>query len=109
MSRISSPLSLCLLLLLAACSQVIGGKPQAVEDVSLVDGDAVDVLVWIENLEIPWSLVFLPDGRALVSERPGRIPLIQDGKLRSLPYAEPEVAHIGEGGLMGKEIGRAHV
>lgn len=90
-----------------SCSSLIGnspstgGVPQNVEDTFIPDVSGVKVEVWVENLEIPWSLIFLRDGRALVSERPGRIRLISDGKLRSEPYAEIEVAHIGEGGLMG--------
>jgi quinoprotein glucose dehydrogenase len=80
----------------------VGGKvPQKVEDRFLPEGDGVRVGVWIENLEIPWSLLFLPDDRALVSERPGRIRLIKGGKLRGDPYATLNVAHVGEGGLMG--------
>lgn len=70
-------------------------------EVSLSDGDRVKVEQWIEGLEIPWSMVFLPDGRALVSERPGRIRLIKDNVLQREPYATINVAHIGEGGLMG--------
>ena len=79
----------------------VGKAPQGVEDRFLPEGDGIKVEAWIQHLEIPWSLVFLPDGRALVSERPGRIRLIRDGKLRGNPYAELEVAHEGEGGLMG--------
>lgn len=85
----------------ASCTQVVGKEPQNVKDVFIPDGDRINVEVWVEDLEIPWSLVFLPDGRALVSERPGRIRLIKDGKLQKNPYAEIEVAHAGEGGLMG--------
>lgn len=70
-------------------------------ELSLSGGDNVKVEQWIEGLEIPWSLVFLPDKRALISERPGRIRLIKDGMLQKEPYATIEVAHIGEGGLMG--------
>ncbi len=62
------------------------------------------VETWIENLKIPWSLVFLPDERALVSERPGIIKLIRNGKLQSKPYAIIDVSHIGEGGLMGLAV-----
>jgi glucose/arabinose dehydrogenase len=87
--------------LCASCAQTVGGKPQSVEDVFLPEGDGVKAETWIENLRIPWSLVFLPDGRALVSERPGAIRLIKDGKLLSKPYARLNVEHIGEGGLMG--------
>jgi glucose/arabinose dehydrogenase len=78
-----------------------GKVPQKVEDRFLPEGDRVKVEVWVENLEIPWSLLFLPDDKALVSERPGRIRLIKGGKLRGDPYATLNVAHIGEGGLMG--------
>ncbi len=67
----------------------------------MTDGVGVRAEVWIEGLEIPWSLVFTGDGRALVSERPGRIRLIKGGKLLPVPYAEIDVAHGGEGGLMG--------
>lgn len=75
-----------------------------VKDIFLPDGEGVSVEVWIENLEIPWSLVFLSDGRALVSERPGRIRLIKNGKLLDEPYARIDVAHTGEGGLMGLAV-----
>jgi len=83
----------------------LGGKvPQKVEDRFFPEGDRVKVEVWVENLEIPWSLLFLPDGRALVSERPGRIRLIREGKVEKNPYATLNVAHVGEGGLMGLAI-----
>jgi quinoprotein glucose dehydrogenase len=45
--------------------------------------------------------VFRPDGRGLLSERPGRIRLVKNGKLLKAPYANLDVAHEGEGGLMG--------
>jgi quinoprotein glucose dehydrogenase len=83
-------------------SPVVGEEPQAVEDVSVPRGEGVKVEDWVTGLDIPWSLVFLPGVRALVSERPGRIRLIEDGELSEEPYAVLEdVAHIGEGGLMG--------
>lgn len=66
--------------------------------------EKIKVESWIENLEIPWSLVFLPDGRALVSERGGRIRLIKDNTLMKELYALIEVSHAGEGGLMGLSI-----
>ncbi len=80
---------------------VVGRAPQEVEEAFWPDGERVRVEAWIDHLEIPWSLIFLGDGRALVSERPGRIRLIRDGKLMRNPYATLSVTHEGEGGLMG--------
>ncbi|MEW6002576.1 MAG: PQQ-dependent sugar dehydrogenase [Nitrospirota bacterium] len=88
----------------SSCSRTVGGKPQSAQDIFLPEGEGINVEVWIENLEIPWSLIFLPDGRALVSERPGRIRLIKNRKLLKKPYAEVEVARVGEAGLMGLAI-----
>lgn len=54
------------------------------------------------GLDVPWDIAFLPDRRALVTERPGRIRLIEaDGKLRDEPVATVETQAEGEGGLMG--------
>ena len=56
-----------------------------------------------EGLEIPWELDFLPNGDIIFTERPGRIRLI-DAKSGLLPQpllVIPEVAHEGEGGLLG--------
>ena len=47
---------------------VTGPQPQAVEDRCVAEPPA-SVETWVEGLEAPWSLVHLPDGRALVSER----------------------------------------
>ena len=83
---------------------VVGEVPQNVETRFVGEPDDLDVEPWIEELVAPWSLVFLGDGRALVSERPGRIRLIRDGNLVEEPYVRVDVAAIGEGGLMGLAV-----
>lgn len=57
------------------------------------------------GLRIPWAMVFLPDGRILLTERPGRVRLIQGGKLDPKPVATiSDVLPLGEGGLLGITI-----
>lgn len=53
------------------------------------------------GLEAPWEMVWAPDGRMIVTERPGRVRVIVDGQLQPEPLAEIRVAAVGEGGLMG--------
>jgi glucose/arabinose dehydrogenase len=53
------------------------------------------------GLDVPWEIAFLPDGRALITERPGRV-LAFDGGTRTL--AEIPVEAIGEGGLLGLAV-----
>ena len=55
------------------------------------------------NLDTPWAIAFLPDNTMLVTERPGRVRLINDqGVLKSEPVAAlTQVKEIGEGGLLG--------
>jgi glucose/arabinose dehydrogenase len=58
------------------------------------------------NLEVPWSIVFAPDGRIFFTERPGRIRVIEkDGKLREEPlYVVKDVELSSETGLMGMTL-----
>ncbi|MCI4662042.1 MAG: PQQ-dependent sugar dehydrogenase [Neomegalonema sp.] len=49
--------------------------------------------------EHPWSLAFLPEGRMLVTERPGRLVLL-DGDRRALVEGVPQVRARGQGGLL---------
>jgi len=56
-----------------------------------------------KKLDIPWSLAFMPDGSIIFTERQGRIKLIdaRDGLLPASLLTIDEVAHRGEGGLLG--------
>jgi glucose/arabinose dehydrogenase len=55
----------------------------------------------VEGLEHPWGLAFLPDGRMLVTERPGRLRIIADGRLDPDPVSRtPAVKDSGQGGLL---------
>ena len=48
----------------------------------------------------PWGLAFLPDGRMLVTERPGRLRIVtRDGKLSPPVAGVPQVRASGQGGL----------
>jgi glucose/arabinose dehydrogenase len=54
----------------------------------------------VEGLEQPWSMAFLPDGRMLVTEKAGRLRIVEQGKLLPQPVAGlPQVTVHGQGGL----------
>lgn len=56
----------------------------------------------VTGLDVPWGLAFLPGGDLLVTERPGRIRLVHEGKLVEEPVAKVSVTRQrGEGGLLG--------
>lgn len=52
------------------------------------------------GLQNPWSLAFLPDGRMLVTERPGRLRYIANGTLSTPITGLPAVWAQGQGGLL---------
>jgi aldose sugar dehydrogenase len=59
------------------------------------------VVTVAEGLIQPWSIAFLPGGDALITERPGRLRILRQGKL--LPQAVdgiPKVFHSNQGGLL---------
>lgn len=61
----------------------------------------IRVTVVTKGLVHPWSLVFLPDGSMLVTERPGRIRVVRNGVLDPKPLSGvPEARTKGNGGLM---------
>jgi len=62
-----------------------------------------------EGLDTPWSVAFLPDGRMLVTEKPGRLRIVEKGRL--LPEAVagvPPVWSQGQGGLMDVAVHPDH-
>ena len=55
---------------------------------------------WAEGLELPWSIAFLPDGSALVTELGGRLrPISADGRVGEPIAHVPAVYFAGQGGL----------
>src|SRR5579859_12080 len=61
----------------------------------------IRVTVVTKGLVHPWALAFLPHGRLLVTERPGRIRIVRDGVLDPKPIGGvPQPRTNGNGGLM---------
>ncbi len=61
--------------------------------------------VWVDDLTIPWAIVFLDQERALVTERSGTLRMVINGELQEKPVSgTPEVLHEGQGGLMDVNI-----
>jgi len=59
------------------------------------------VVTWVEGLEHPWGMAFLPGGDILVTERPGRLRLVREGNLVEEPVlGVPAVGAGGQGGLL---------
>lgn len=84
---------------------IIGNRPQTGAEVFVLDPEHIQVEVWAQDLAAPWSLAFLPDGRALVSERRGTIRLLsQDGGYEAEPLLTLDVDEDDESGLMGLAV-----
>lgn len=62
--------------------------------------DGPDREVVMEDLTIPWELVFLPEGGMLITERVGRLTYVSENGSRQA-FSIEDVEHSGEGGLLG--------
>jgi glucose/arabinose dehydrogenase len=55
----------------------------------------------VDALVQPWSIAFMPGGDILITERPGRLRIVRQGKLLPQPVeGVPQVFHSGQGGLL---------
>lgn len=105
MSRTVTFLAALFLLILTPHLSIGTDKPIIVDgDVPIERGFIREIVV--DGLERPWSVAWLPDGNMLVSERPGRLRLVEvaadgTGSLQAEPIAGvPQVFAEGQGGLL---------
>ncbi|CAO3434659.1 PQQ-dependent sugar dehydrogenase [Azospirillum endophyticum] len=83
-----------------ALAQSQTGAAQSTKTVRTSSGP-VAVSRVADGLERPWGIDFLPDGRALVTEKPGRLRILaRDGSLSSPLAGTPKIFNQGQGGLM---------
>lgn len=98
--------SICLLLtlyliILFSCGRPPSGRGADEVETSPKTQTSFKVETVIPNLEVVWSIVWAPDGRMLFTERPGRVRVYENGKLRQQPlFVVPDVEPRGESGLM---------
>ncbi|WP_029583396.1 PQQ-dependent sugar dehydrogenase [Bradyrhizobium sp. URHD0069] len=92
--------SLTAAILLAASFLIATGTRG--EDTSFASSAGqLEVQTVASGLVVPWSLAFLPDGRMLVTERPGRMRIVTtEGQLSPPLKGVPEVWASGQGGLL---------
>lgn len=59
----------------------------------------ITVTKLVGDLDRPWAVAFLPDGRKLITEKPGQLNIL-DGSRLTVVNGTPEVSDRGQGGLM---------
>lgn len=106
MRRLPCLLTLAALALVVACRGANSSAPADPAAPAAAASGGFTVETVAAHLEIPWSLSFLPDGRLIFTERPGRIGILDlKGALPAKPTPvtgiPEEVSPVGEGGLMG--------
>lgn len=66
-----------------------------------VKPSSIKVETIVEGLAHPWGLQFLPDGRALITERPGTLRIVaKDGTMSEAIPGPPKVVAVDQGGLL---------
>lgn len=87
----------------AMLQAIVAGSPAIAEQTRAPSAPttAVKVETVAQGLAHPWGLQFLPDGRMLVTERPGRLRIVaRDGKLSPPLAGVPQVHAVSQGGLL---------
>ena len=94
-------LSALLIPLALACSHPPPGRGAGEIEASAQSQSSFKVETVVGGLQVPWSIVWAPDGRMIFTERVGRVRVFENGKLRPEPlFTVPDVEPSGESGLM---------
>lgn len=100
-------LLLAALLAPAACRAADPGPRRSFPTQS---GKTLVVETFVDGLEVPWSLAFTSPTRLLVTERPGRVRVVSNGRLDPKPLAVlTDIEAKGESGLMGLTLAPDYV
>jgi glucose/arabinose dehydrogenase len=84
-----------------ACSQAPAGRGAGEVQKSAQSNTNFIIEKVAGGLEVPWSIVWAPDGRMIFTERPGRVRVVEKGTLNPKPlFVVPDVEESGESGLM---------
>lgn len=84
-----------------ACSQPPAGRGAGEVESTAQSDTRFKIEKVAGGLEVPWSIVWAPDGRLIFTERPGRLRVIENGTLRPKPlFVVSDVEKSGESGLM---------
>lgn len=84
-----------------ACNQPPAGRGAGETETSAQSGVQFKVEKVVGGLEVPWSIVWAPDGRMIFTERPGRVRVFEKGALNPKPlFVVADVEQSGESGLM---------
>jgi aldose sugar dehydrogenase len=91
-----------LFLLISFCSACNATETTSVASgFATVDGLRFRVETVASGLEVPWGFAWLPNKDLIFTERPGRVRIIEAGKLRAQPvFVVPDVEPSSESGLM---------
>ena len=90
-----------LIALAVACSQPPAGRGAGEVQTSPQTNTDFKIETVAGGLEVPWSIVWAPDGRMIFTERPGRLRVMEKGTLNPRPlFVVPDVESSGETGLM---------
>ena len=90
-----------LIVLAVACSQPPAGRGAGEVQTSAQSNTSFKIEKVAGGLEVPWSIVWAPDGRMIFTERPGRVRVMEKGALNPKPlFVVPDVESSGETGLM---------
>jgi glucose/arabinose dehydrogenase len=86
---------------LASAAIALAAPALALDETIDTEQARIRAVTVVDGLEHPWALAFLPDGSALVTERPGRLRLVSpEGELSEPRAGVPEVDARDQGGLL---------
>ncbi|MBI4092002.1 MAG: PQQ-dependent sugar dehydrogenase [Candidatus Levybacteria bacterium] len=106
MTKIIVGVGVLLIVALAILSTTDFARPQKPQDIKTtgpISEQTPAISMFAENLEVPWAMDFLPDGRMLVTERPGRVSVIdKNGQVSQI--ANINVRTVSESGLHGVAV-----
>jgi glucose/arabinose dehydrogenase len=94
---------------LVVATSAYGQTPSTTPPPDTVTSSAGNIRIErLATLEFPWGLALLPDGRLLITEKPGRLRIWANGKLSDPVQGVPKVVYRGtpndQGGLLDVEI-----